>query len=354
MRAAVLHGAEDVRLEDVPVPVPGPGEVVARVDVASVDFTDYKVFRRGQHPMIRIPGLFGHEWAGTIAAVGPEAEARWRPGQRVVAANSVPCDVESGPACRQCRRGRQSLCEAIQYNNGAFAPYILVPARLARGNMHEVPAGVPLERMVFTEPYACVLHAVRRVPVASSDIAVILGAGPMGLFMVNALRGQHGSNLTIVAMDRLEGRLAVARAMGATHALNTSDRPSAEALRGVIGRAVADVVIEVIGSVETHREALHLVGRGGTLVSFGGVAPGQTLPVDLGHLHYEEIGILPIYHHTPRDIAAAVQQLAAGEVPVERLITGRLPLSRLADALQMVADKATLRTLLLPGEGLPA
>ena len=113
MQAAVLHGAEDVRLEDVPVPIPGPGEVVARVDVASVDFTDYKVYRRGQHPMIQIPGLFGHEWAGTIAAVGPGAEARWRRGQQVVAANSVPCDVESGPACRQCRRGRQSLCEAI-------------------------------------------------------------------------------------------------------------------------------------------------------------------------------------------------------------------------------------------------
>ena len=354
MRAAVLHGAEDVRMEDVPVPAPGSGEIVARVDVASVDYTDYKVYRRGQHPMIRIPGLFGHEWAGTIAAVGPGAEARWRPGQRVVAANSVPCDPESGPACRQCRRGRQSLCEAIQYNNGAFAPYILVPARLARCNMHEVPAGIPLDRVVFTEPYACVLHAVRRIPLAPGDVAVVLGAGPMGLFMVSALRGQHGPDLTVVAMDRLEGRLAVARAMGATHALNTSHRPSAEALRQAIGRATADVVIEVIGSVETHREALALVGRGGTLVSFGGVAPGQTLPVDFGHLHYEEIGILPIYHHTPGDIAAAVRHLAAGEVPVERLVTGCLPLSRLADALQMIADKATLRTLLLPGEGVPA
>jgi L-iditol 2-dehydrogenase len=350
MRAAVLHGPGDVRMEDVPVPVPGPGEVLARVDVASVDFTDYKVYRRGQHPMIRIPGLFGHEWAGTIMAVGPGAESRWQPGQRVVAANSVPCDPEGGPACRQCRRGRQSLCEAIQYNNGAFAPYILVPARLARGNMHAVPAGVPLERVVFTEPYACVLHAVRRIPLAPGDVAVVLGAGPMGLFLVNALRGHHGADLAVVALDRLEGRLAVARAMGATHALNTSDCPSAEALQRAIGRATADVVIEVIGSVETHREALSLVGRGGTLVSFGGVAPGQTLPVDLGHLHYEEIGILPIYHHTPQDIAEAVRRLAAGAVPVERLITGRLPLARLCEALQMIADKSTLRTLLLAGE----
>ena len=348
MRAAVLHGAEDVRLEDVPVPVPGPGEVLARVDVASVDFTDYKVYRRGQHPMIRVPGLFGHEWAGTIAAVGPGAEARWRPGQRVVAANSVPCDADAGPVCRQCRRGRQSLCETIQYNNGAFAPFILVPARLARGNLHAVPAGVPPERVVFTEPYACVLHAVRRIPVAPGDVVVVLGAGPMGLFMVSALRGHHGPGLGIVALDRLEQRLAVAQEMGATHALNTADCPSAEALRRAIGRPTADVVIEVIGSVETHREALALVGPGGTLVSFGGVAPGQSLAVDLGHLHYEEIGILPIYHHTPRDIAEAVRRLVAGDVPVERLITARLPLDQLPTALAMIAEKTTLRTLLFP------
>jgi L-iditol 2-dehydrogenase len=90
------------------------------------------------------------------------------------------------------------------------------------------------------------------------------------------------------------------------------------------------------------------------LVSFGSMAPKQTLPVNLGHLHYEEIAILPIYHHTPQNIAAAMRRLAAGGVPVERLVTGSLPLSRLADALQMIADKATLRTLLLPGEGVSA
>ena len=192
MRAAVLHGAEDVRMEDVPIPVPGPGEVLARVDVASIDFTDRKVYLRGQHPMIKIPGLFGHEWAGTIVEVGPGAEARWRPGQRVVAANSAPCLPDESPVCRQCRRGRPSMCENIQYNNGAFAPYILVPSRLVRINMHEVPADVPAERVVLTEPLACVIHGVRRVPLHPLDTVVILGAGPMGLFWVNTLRRRHG------------------------------------------------------------------------------------------------------------------------------------------------------------------
>jgi len=350
MRAAVLYGAEDIRMEEVPIPAPGPGEVLARVDVASVDFTDRKVYVRGAHPMIRIPGLFGHEWAGTIVEVGAGAEGRWRPGMRVAAANSAPCLPEEGPVCRQCRRGRPSMCETIQYLNGAFAPYILVPARLARMNLHLVPRGVPLERVVFTEPYACVVQAVRRISVQPGDSVVVFGAGPMGLFMASALRRRHGPDQVIVSLDRLENRLAVARKMGASHALNTTDRSSRDALQAAIGRPDADVVIEVIGAVDTHREALSLVGRGGTLVSFGGVAPGQILPVDIGHLHYQEITIQPIYHHTPVDVAESVRQLVAGEVPVEHLITARLPLSDLRTALQMVADRTTLRTILLPDQ----
>ena len=350
MRAAVLHGAEDVRLEDVAIPVPGPGEISAHVDVASIDFTDRKVYLRGQHPMIKVPGLFGHEWAGTIVQVGPGAETRWRVGQRVVAANSAPCAPEMGPVCRQCRRGRPSMCEDIQYNNGAFASYILVPSRLVRANLHDIPEGVPAEQVVFAEPYACVVHAVRRIPLQTGEVVVVLGAGPMGLFMVNALRHRHGPDLTIVALDRVDSRLRVAEAMGATLAVNTTNESSSEVLRTAIGRPDADVVIEVIGTVDTHREALGLVGRGGLLVSFGGVAPGQTLPVDIGRLHYQEIGILPIYHHTPPDVAAAVQQLATGQVPVEHLITARLPLSELHKALSMVGDRTTLRTILVPDD----
>ena len=348
MRAAVLYGPEDIRMEEVPISVPGPGEVLVRVDVASVDFTDRKVFLRGSHPMIKTPGVFGHEWAGTIIEVGPDTGGRWRPGQRVAAANSAPCLAVEGPVCRQCRRGRPSMCETIQYLNGAFAPYILVPRRLARVNLHAVPEDTNLERVVFTEPYACVVQAVRRIPVAPGDAVVVFGAGPMGLFMVNALRRRYGKDCVIVSLDRLDSRLRVAEAMGATHALNTTDRSSRDALQTAIGRPDADVVIEVIGAVETHREALGLVGRGGALVSFGGVAPGQTLAVDIGHLHYNEIAIQPIYHHTPVDVAESVRQLTAGEVPIEHLITGRLPMSELRTALQMVADRTTLRTILFP------
>ena len=348
MRAAVLYGAEDVRMEEVPIAVPGPGEVLARVDVASADFTDRKVYLRGHHPMIRIPGLFGHEWAGTIVAVGPGAGDRWQAGQRVVAANSAPCLPGTDAVCRQCRRGRQSMCEDLQYNNGAFAPYILVPARLARINLHKVPADIPPEQVVLTEAVACVLHALRRILIHRLDTVAILGAGPVGLLFASTLRRRYGPGLGIVCLDHHDDRLGVAKELGVSHVVNSTGADSRELLRAAIGRPHADVVIESVGSVEAHREGLGLVGRGGTLVSFGGVAPGEMLPLDIGRLHYDEISLQPIYHHTPADVAEAVQRLVAGQIPVERLISVRLPLSDLPKALQMIAERTILRPILIP------
>ncbi|MCZ7626102.1 MAG: alcohol dehydrogenase catalytic domain-containing protein [Candidatus Methylomirabilis sp.] len=144
MTAAVLHGPEDVRLEEVPIPPIGPRELLARVEAASIDFTDRKVYLRGSHPMMRIPGLFGHEWAGVVAARGQQADDRWQPGMRVVAANSAPCtDQDPAARCRACRRARQGMCERLLYNNGAFAPYLRIPQRIVEVNLYELPAQVP-------------------------------------------------------------------------------------------------------------------------------------------------------------------------------------------------------------------
>lgn len=348
MVAAVLYGPQDVRMEEVPIPGIAPDEILARVDVASADFTDRKVFVRGAHPMITVPGLFGHEWAGTVVEVGPAVAGGFRPGMRVVAANSAPCESEPADArCHQCRRGRQSMCEDLLYNNGAFAPFIRIPGRIVRMNLRQAPAGVPLEEVALAEPLACALHAVRRIPLAGGEAVGIVGAGPMGLLLAAGLRFRYGGALRIIALDHHDDRLRVAKAMGADECLNTAGGDPARMVREVLGRG-ADVAIEAVGSAEAHREALDLLGRGGCLVSFGGVKPGIDLSVDIGRLHYEELGILPIYHHTPGDFAQAVEAIGARAIPVARLITARLPLRELPRALQMIAQRTTLRPVLLP------
>ena len=350
MVAAVLHGPGDVRFEEVPVPVPVPGEILARVDVASTDFTDRKVFLTANHPMIRVPGLFGHEWAGTIVRLGEGVPARWKVGVRVVAANSAPCvEPDHVARCRSCRRGRVSLCERITYNNGAFAPFIRVPAPLVAANLHPIPNLTPSEPMVLTEPLACVEQAVRRIPLQKDDVVAVLGAGPIGLLFVCRLRARHGSSLRILALDHHDARLDVARALGADDVLNTTGRDAIAAVRDLIAPLTGvDVAIEAVGTPEAYREAFALIGRGGTLVPFGGIRRSVEVPLDLGRLHYEELAILPIYHQPPADVATAVRALVDGEVPAERLITARLPLRDLRRALDMVADRTALKTLVYP------
>ena len=282
MLAAVLHGARDVRMEEVSIPYLDPEDLLARVEAASIDFTDRKVYLRGRHPMIEIPGLFGHEWAGVVVAAGERADANWRPGMRVVAANSAPC-IEPDPAgrCRPCQRDRQGMCERLLYNNGAFAPYIRIPGRIVSVNLHELPSEVPFEEASLAEPLACVMHAVRRVPLCDGDLVAIVGAGPIGLMFVSALRGRYGRAIRILSLDHHDDRLVMAQTFGADAALNTSGGQVRARMKQALGEERADVVVEAVGSGQAHQEAFDLLGRGGTLVAFGGVAQGTVLLLDL-------------------------------------------------------------------------
>src|SRR5574337_782855 len=317
MMAAVLHGPEDVRLEEMPIPQVGPKDLLAKVEAASIDFTDRKVYLRGSHPMITIPGLFGHEWAGVVTARGEQADTRWQPGMRVVAANSAPCtDPVPAARCRPCRRSRQSMCERLLYNNGAFAPYIRIPGRIAEVNLYELPPQIPFEEAALAEPLACVMHATRRIQMSGGDRVVIVGAGPIGLMFIAVLRNRYGQAIRLLSVDHHDDRLDLARRFGADAALNTAGGELGAGVREAFGTERADIVIEAVGSAQAHQEAFELLGRGGTLVSFGGVAEGTILSLNLHRLHYEEIRIVPIYHHTPGDFASAVHAIVQREVPV--------------------------------------
>ncbi len=212
MRAAVLYGPEDVRMEDIPVPQSGRGELLIRVKAALTCGTDAKVFRRGGHPtMIRPPSPFGHEFAGTVEEVGEGVE--WfKPGMRVVAANSAPCGL-----CRYCRLGRESLCNDIIYINGAYAEYIKLPERIVMKNTHEIPEHVSFQHAALVEPLACVLHGIEESDVHVGDTVVVNGAGPIGLMFVRLakLRGAR-----VIATDVLEERLAAAQRLGADEVVN--------------------------------------------------------------------------------------------------------------------------------------
>src|SRR5688572_22405997 len=179
MMAAVLYGKEHLQIEPVAVPPIQKSDVLVRVRAALTCGTDVKVFRRGYHArMIVPPAVFGHELAGDVVAVGEEV-TRFTTGMRVVAANSAPCN-----RCFSCARGSENLCEDLLFNNGAYAEYIRIPARIVEQNTYEIPPHVSYQDAALIEPLACVLRGLEETNVRPGDTVAIIGLGPIGLMFV--------------------------------------------------------------------------------------------------------------------------------------------------------------------------
>ncbi|MGC2000957.1 MAG: alcohol dehydrogenase catalytic domain-containing protein, partial [Candidatus Acidiferrales bacterium] len=169
MTAAVLYGAEDLKIETVDIPEVGDDEVLVRVKVALTCGTDLKVWKRGYHArMIQPPALFGHELAGVVEEKGSGVNGGVRSGMRVLPANSAPCG-----ACFFCRKGQPNLCEDLLFNNGAYAQYIRIPGRIVRQNMLEIPDGVSFKDAAMAEPLACVLRGIHETGIQPGDTVVV-------------------------------------------------------------------------------------------------------------------------------------------------------------------------------------
>jgi len=298
VRTLRLHGPGDLRLENVPDPVPDEGDVLLQVEVALTDGTDLKAYRRG-HPVLlgELPSPFGHEVCGIDVATG----------RRVVAANSAPCGT-----CPACRRGQETLCESLlPLLNGAYAELLLVPERIAARNLLRVPPGLAPEAAALTEPLACCLHGIDVAGVQHGQAVAVVGLGPIGL-MLCACVADAGARP--VGVGSREERRALAPAFGAV-----ADEPEG-----------ADVVIEAAGTVEAWESALALVRPGGTVLAFGGLPREARVGVDPYRIHYEEVRLVGSFHHTPRHVRAALAFLASGAYPFERLITHEIGLEGVA------------------------
>ncbi len=310
IRAAVLHGSEDLRIEDVPVPEPGPGELRLKVDVALTGGTSTKVYRRGYHARMGKPPLrFGHEGAGMIDAVG-EGVTKWKPGDRVVPANSAPCG-----RCRACERGHTAQCEDMVWLNGFFAEKLIVPARIAAMNTHAIPGGVPSGTAALSEILAVVVKGHDRTPARRGERVVVFGTGPLGLVWVRILSAD-GAHVT--AVDPRQDRVEAARAFGAQRAVTQVD-----------DAANADLVIEAVGTTDAWQHALDAAAPGGRVHFFGGTPKGTTVELDTQRLHYDELLLTASFHHTPYHFAEALQLLAKGFLDPALLIQEHLSLDEL-------------------------
>ena len=342
MVAAVLYGREHLEIEWVDIPSLGAGDVLVRVRAALTCGTDVKVFRRGYHArMIVPPALFGHELAGDIVAMGPEASG-FRVGDRVVAANSAPC-LE----CFYCGRGEENLCENLIFNNGAYAEYIRIPAPIVARNLYRIPDSLDYRAAALVEPLACVLHGLEKTPVQPGETVVVCGLGPIGLMFVRLakLRGAR-----VIAIGRRALQLERARQAGAEEALLNDDESDVLApLRELTGGQGADLAIEAVGVPEAWRLATRLVRRGGTVNFFGGCPNGAEVSLDTSLLHYSEVTCKSSFHHTRRHVQDALEVVIRDEIGARDFIHQEAPLSDLLQVMRgLMSHNGHMKTAILP------
>ncbi len=341
MRAMVFHGPGDLRLEELPVPTPGPGELVLKVDAALTCGTDVKTLGRGHPVMIpRLPTVFGHELAGTVTAVGAGV-TRPREGDRVAVANSAPCG-----RCRLCLARRQNLCEDLLFFNGAYAEFAVLPPRLVAENVVTLGPGLPTARAAFAEPLACALLGIERARVEAGQTVVVFGPGPLGclLAMVAAARKAR-----VILVGKRGWRLERVRALGFADCLDASGAPDvAAAVRGLTAGRGAEIAIDATGQPEVWEQAIEATGRGGCVVFFGGCAPGTSVRVDTRRAHYEELTLVGAFHHTPELIRRAIDLLDSGVLAPDGLVTHRMRLEDVEEALGLMSRGDALKVLIEP------
>jgi L-iditol 2-dehydrogenase len=304
--------------------------------------TDVKVFRRGYHArMIVPPAVFGHELAGDVVAVG-EGVQRYRVGQRVVSANSAPCNE-----CFFCRRGLENLCEDLLFNNGAYAEYIRIPARIVAHNTYEIPDGVGYHDAALIEPLACVLRGMEETGVRPGDTTAIIGLGPIGLMFVRIAK-LYGTR--VIAIGRRKTQLERAAAMGADEVISTDlIQDPRRTVREMTNNRGTDIAIEAVGMPQTWEWAAGMVRRGGTVNFFGGCPNDSRVSLDTSLLHYSEITCKASFHHTPAFIRKALDIVAAGHITAKQFINSEEPLANLLEVMRhLMSHNGHLKTAIIP------
>jgi L-iditol 2-dehydrogenase len=322
-----------IELRETARPDPSGGEILVKIKSALTCGTDLKAFRRG-HPVIPMPGVFGHEFSGVVAGIG-KGVRKFCEGNEIMAVHSAPC-LE----CGYCRKKLYNLCEHIMDKKvlGAFAEYILLPSHIVKQNVFHKPKNISFEEAAFLEPLSCVVHGMASLNIGKGDHALIIGAGPIGLLHLLLLK-EKGAKVTVV--DKHENKLKTAKNLGADFIYKVIERQIPR-LTGF------DYVFECTGIPEVWEASVNYVRRGGAVVLFGGCKSGTTVTYDTCRLHYDEITLKGVFHFTPDDVKKAYAMLCSKKLNVSRLISGRYTLKNTSKAFGKLSKGIGIKYAIIP------
>ena len=328
MKAAVLTAPHRFEIEDRPVPEPAPGEVLIRISRVGICGTDLHIFN-GHYAAENLPLVPGHEFAGSIAALGCGVSGL-APGQKVVVDMNIGCRQ-----CYWCRRDEILNCPDMQQlgitRDGAFAEYIAVPAHLVIAAPSDMDDAV----LALTEPLACVVRAARKAQVTFGQSVVVLGAGPIGNLHVQLLRTIGA--VPIIVSDISRERTAMALNSGADVAVSDPEELPQTVLRHTEGRG-ADVVIESVGKPELYALAQRLIRKGGHIAAFGITGPGETLELEILTTILHENSVKGSVAGMGQDMHDALSLLSHGRIETGPFTGSAFPLAEIQQAFETIAD----------------
>jgi L-iditol 2-dehydrogenase len=335
MKISLWHNNRDIRIQDAPVPEPGPGEVLLKVMACGICGSDMVEWYR----LPRAPLVQGHEVGATVEKTGPGV-ADFKSGDRVMAAPKVPC-----LKCSYCRDGHFPQCSVIRERlGGAFAQYVLVPKFIVENGLYHLPAAISCEQATFIEPLACVVRAARLGGVSEKKTVLVLGSGVSGLLHIRLAKLK---NCVIAATDVNPKKLELAGEAGAQILIAAGEDVPARLVKET-GRK-ADVVILCTGAMAAVEQAWRSVDKGGTIVFFAAPGPEKNVVIPINDFWTQEVRVLTSYYCGPPDIREAIGLLAAGKIEVDSLVTHRLPLERIAEGFALLlAGQDAVKVIIEP------
>ena len=337
MKCAIFYGPMDVRIEEVEIPVPTDDEILVKVKAALTCGSDLKTYRRGHPTMIKPPSPFGHEFSGEVVKKGKNIKSKIEVGDRIVCANTAPCGY-----CFYCKLGRESMCEDLVYLNGAYSQYITVQKRIVEKNTFIIPENISFSEAALTEPLACVVHGIEESGIMVGDKVAVNGAGPIGLMFVKlaSLKGAY-----VIVSDLSKDRLETAKQMGAMEVIQIKKGTNQveEVKKRTEGSRGVDVAIEATGIPDVWEKTVKMVRKGGVANLFGGCKSETTISLDTALIHYHEITVKGIYHHTPLYVKKAFELIINRIVDARQFITDTVTLDELIPTLEKVGRQEGIK-----------
>ena len=337
MKALKYYGPGNIRVEEVPRPEAMKGEALLAVKACGICATDIKTFVRG-HPKIQPGSGLGHEISGVV--INAPGSTQWPEGTRVVVAPYVPCG-----SCRQCKRGRYSLCPRLfeeALDPGGFSEFVRVPQRLVSQGMIAVPESLNPDAMCFAEPVACCLHAFSSINVQPGESLFIIGDGVMGL--LQAKLGRWIGAKPVILSGIIPERLKLA-ADTAEVVIDVRREDVVSTVRRATEGEGADKVIVSVADVTAAQTGLAAVRKGGAINLFAGMPAGSSLAVDMNRIHYDEVLLTGSFGFGPDDFRKAVELIATKQIDVMPLVTGAVPLEGVMAAMDRLVHQQDLKII---------